>query len=55
MFHTCGSEHLEISMHTNSHSHPIRIQVDFTKKHPKFFFSCPKSQTVHRDFLSLDS
>ena len=56
MFHTRGSDHLEISMHTNSHYyiHPIRIQVYFTKNTKKVF-SCPKSQRVHRDFLSLDT
>jgi len=50
MFHTRGSDHLEIS----THIHPIRIQVYFTKNTKKVF-SCPKSQRVHRDFLSLDT
>ena len=48
VFHTCGSEHWEISMHTNSHSHPVRIQVDFTKKHLKFFFLSQITKSLQR-------
>ena len=34
-------------MHTNSHSHPLRIQVDFTKKHQKkFFFLVPNHKEL---------
>ena len=40
-----------------THTHILsEYKLTLPKKRPKkFFFSCPKSQRVHRDFLSLDS